>query len=54
MTSLGRGWMDFKAGVWVKTEPVILFAALCSVWKIVVEEGVELAMVERIPHVPKC
>lgn len=54
MRSLGCGWMDFKAEVWVDSEPVILFVALCSVWKLIVEEVVELAMAERTPHVQDC
>lgn len=54
IASLGRSWMDFKAWVWVDSEPIIMLFALRSVWKIVVEEGEEMAMAERTHHVQEC
>ena len=54
MACLGRIWVDFKAKAWEASEPIILFVALCSSWKLVVGEGLELAMVERTPPVQEC
>ena len=54
MAPMGQGQMEFKAGGRVNIGFVILIITLCSIWKLTIEEGTELAMAKIIPHVMEC